>query len=294
MFDCKLALLMKTFLIGFIFLTLCSQAQSQPEDCSIVLNHVLIVVDSTTYQALINSDILHSDFAFGYDKNKNWEAIYLIGQDNYIEIFHPKSLPKEEMAVGSTWICQASLVANCIEIFDLANTNFITYDTDEAYDYLSLYTHDSTNLFTTWEMNKSQYESWTNKAFNDSLIFLTTDYNSPAESDSSKNYLFKNLTGIEINLNVKDSLRVVQYLNLIGYRLASSDQNKLRFTNAKDFVELHFSTIINQASISVIHFELNRVQEFYSIPIGSSQFIVENTTGKWVIQNPSHSISKDN
>jgi hypothetical protein len=282
---------MKKILTLFIFFTVYSGVSAQKHDCSVVLNHFLITVDSTTYQAILGSEILNSDFAYAYERNKNWEGIYIIGQDNYIEIFHPKSVHNEYIPIGFTWICQASLVASCTEKYDLPNNNLIEYSSDENYDYLSVYTQDSlyiqdsSSLMTTWEMNKNQYENWTKKTFNDSLNFQTTDYNSSAESDSSKNYLFNNVTGIQINLNLRDSLSITQYLNLVGYTIGSNVRNNLRFSNSIDFIELDFSENVEFASISVIYFELNQPTESQHITLGNSEILLEGNTGKWEINN---------
>ena len=60
---------MKRILTLFIFFTVCSGARAQTQDCSVLLNHFLIVVDSTTYQAILGSEILNSDFAYSHEKN---------------------------------------------------------------------------------------------------------------------------------------------------------------------------------------------------------------------------------
>jgi hypothetical protein len=75
---------------------------------------------------------------------------------------------------------------NQLESINIDNKKMIDYTSNEEFDELSLYFQDSTNLFTTWEMNKNHYENWSKKSFNDSVTFLPIDYNSPADSDSSK------------------------------------------------------------------------------------------------------------
>jgi len=280
---------MKRILTLFTFLTVCFVAKAQKQNCSVVLNHFLIGVDSTTYQAILGSEILNSDLAYAYERNKNWEGIYIYGQDNYIEIFHPKSVPNEYVPIGLTWVCLTSLVANCTEKYNLPNTDLITYSSGENYDELSVYTTDSvyikesSELICTREMNKKQYESWTKKTFNDSLSFQTTDYNNPAESDSTKNYLFNNVTGIQIKLNLIDSLSITHYLTLIGYSVESNIQNKIKFSNSIDFIELDFSENVEFASISVIYFELNEPTESKHISLGNSEIIIKGNIGKWEI-----------
>ena len=138
----------------------------------------------------------------------------------------------------------------------------------------------SSGLMTTREMNKEQYESWTKKKFNDTVIFQTTDYNSLAESDSSKNYLFNNVTGIELNVNTRDSLSITQYLNLIGYTVESMVQNKLKFSNTIDFIELNFSENVEFSSIAVIYFELNQQTVLKNKKLGNSEIILSGINGK--------------
>lgn len=280
---------MKKILNLLILTSIYSSVQAQRQDCSVVLNHILITVDSTTYQAILKSELVNSNFAFAYERNKNWEGIYMIGKDNYIEIFHPNSIPNNPIPIGNTWICQTSLVANCIENYELPDNKQIDYSLNESFDELSvntldpIYMQDSSNLMTTWEMNKFQYESWTKKTYNDSLIFKTTDYNSISESDSSKNYSFNNITGIQIKLNLKDSSNIVQYLNLIGYTIKSNAQNKMKLSNSIDFIELDFSKNVEFATISTLYFELNKPTKLKHITLGNTEIVITGNVGKWEI-----------
>ena len=281
---------MKRVLIILIFLSTYSLGGAYAQNCSVVLNHFYITVDTNTYNAILKSEILNSDLAYSYEKIRSWGGgIYVIGNDNYIEIFHPNSLSNEYLPIGFTWICNTSLVANCIEQYKLPNSDLVKYSSDENFDELSAFTQDSIyqvnshGLFTTQEMNKGLYESWKKKTFNDSLNFQTTDYNNEAESDSSKNYLFKNVTGIEVLLNTRDSINVTNYLNLIGYTVESKEQKRIKFTNSIDFIEVHFSNNVELATISVIHFELKQPTESRHITIGNSEILLEGHTGKWKI-----------
>lgn len=254
---------------------------TRAQDCSIVLNHFYVTVDSATYQGILDSKIMNSNFAYAYEKNKNWQGIYLIGKDNYIEIFHPNSIQNEELPLGYTWICHSSLKANCIEKLEFSDKGQIAYYPGEEFDELTYETEDSVNLFSVYEMNKSFYESWTKKPYHDSLQFETTDYNSPAESDSSQNYLFKNVMGLHIDINPKDSASVVTYLNLIGYRLNIAQSNSLRFISNRDFITVNFSKDVQYPSISTIYFTLNKKSALKQIKAGSSLITLKGTTGKW-------------
>ena len=281
---------MNRALIILIFLLTYSARGTYAQNCSVVLNHFYITVDTSTYQAILKSEILDSEFAYSYEKIRSWGGgIYIIGKDNYIEIFHPYSISNEYLQTGFTWICNTSLVANCIEKYKLPDSTLIEYSSDENFDELSVFTQDSIyqsnahGLFTTQEMNKELYETLTKKTFIDSLNFQTTDYNNQAESDSSKNYLFKNVTGIEVLVNSRDSINITEYLNLIGYTIESKQKNSLKFTNSIDFIELQFSNNVELATISVIHFELNKPIQSKRLILGNSDLIIESDKGKWEI-----------
>ncbi len=284
---------MKNIITIILFLITYSTTKAQSKDCSVLLNHFYVTVDTNTYQAILDSEILNSDFAYAYENIRSWGGgIYVIGKDNYIEIFHPNSISDEYIPVGFTWVCYTSLVPNCIEKYELPDSDLIEYSSDENFDELSVFTRDSVyqsnthSLITTREMNKGLYENWTKKTYNDSLKFQTTDYNNPAESDSSKNYLFKNVTGLEINLNIRDSLSIIHYLNLIGYTVESKGQNSLKLSNSTDFVELHFSNNVELSTISVIHFELYKPIESTHLLLGNSEIIIDNKTGRWELNKP--------
>ncbi len=292
---------MSRTLIILIFLFTYSARGTYAQNCSVVLNHFYITVDTSTYQAILKSEFFGSEFAYSYEKIRSWgSGIYIIGNDNYIEIFHPNSISNEYLPIGFTWICNTSMAANCIEKYKLPDSTLIEYSSDENFDELSAFTQDSIyqsnshGLFTTQEMNKELYEGWKKKTFNDSLKFRTTDYNNQAESDSSKNYLFKNVTGIEVLMNTRDSINVTEYLNLIGYTIESKQKNSLKFTNSIDFIELHFSNNVELATISVIHFELNEPIESKLLSLGNSELKIENNTGRWEINKLSLTKPKTN
>ena len=251
----------------------------------IVLNHLLIVVDSTTYQEILKSKILNSNFAYSHEKKlKGYSGIYIIGQDNYIEIFNPKSIQNEINKPGTSWICYSSMKVNHLKRLTIPEKKMIEYSSDDEFDYLSLYFQDSTNLFTTWEMNKNQYENWSKKTFSDSVTFMPIDYNSPAESDSSRNYLFNDVVGINVSMNNSDSLNVLDYMTLIGYSKTLSNENKLRFSNSIDFIELDFHKEKEIPRITRIYMKLNSKNKSERIQIGNSEIVIEGDKGIWELE----------
>lgn len=248
----------------------------------IVLNHFLVVVDSTTYQEILKSKILNSNFAYSHEKKlRDWSGIYIIGQDNYIEIFNPKSMQNEVLKLGESWVCHTSLKVNYLESLKVSNKEIFNYSSDEDYDDLSLYFQDSTKLFTTLEINKNHYENWSKKTFSDSVTFLPVDYNSPAESDSSRNYLFNNVTGLRISINNLDSLDVIEYLTLIGYSKTFTNENTFRFSNSTDFIEIEFHKEELIPRITTIYLKLNNENKSERIQIGNSELVIEGNKAIW-------------
>ncbi|AEA45928.1 DUF5829 family protein [Fluviicola taffensis] len=274
----------KLLIIISLFLGTTLSIKGQNNTPKIVLNHFLVIVDSTTYEEILKSKILNSNFAYSQEKKLNgYSGIYIIGQDNYIEIFNPKSIQNEIHKPGESWICHTSMKVNQLENLNTAKKMF-NYSTNEEFDELSLYFKDSTNLFTTWEMNKNHYENWSKKAFSDSVIFLTVDYNSPAESDSSRNYLFNNVAGIRVSITNSDSTDVVDYLTLIGYSKTFTNENTLRFSNSTDFIEIEFHKEELIPRITTIYMKLNSQHKSERIQIGNSELFIEGNKAIWELE----------
>ena len=274
----------KLLIILSLFLGTTSSIKGQYNIPKIVLNHFLVIVDSTTYEEILKSKILNSNFAFSHEKKlKGYSGIYIIGQDNYIEIFNPKSIQNEVHKPGESWICHTSMKVNQLENLNTSKKMF-NYSTNEEFDELSLYFKDSTNLFTTWEMNKNHYENWSKKTFSDSVNFLAVDYNSPAESDSSRNYLFNNVAGVRISINKSDSLEVIDYMTLIGYSKTITKENKLRFSNSTDFIEIVFQKEKEIPRITTIYLKLNSENKSERIQIGNSELIIKEKQAIWELE----------
>ena len=274
----------KLLIILSLFLGTTSSIKGQNNIPKIILNHFLVIVDSTTYEEILKSKILNSNFAFSHEKKlKGYSGIYIIGQDNYIEIFNPKSIQNEVHKPGESWICHTSMKVNQLENLNTSKKMF-NYSTNEEFDELSLYFKDSTNLFTTWEMNKNHYENWSKKTFSDSVNFLAVDYNSPAESDSSRNYLFNNVAGVSISINKSDSLEIIDYMTLIGYSKTITKENKLRFSNSTDFIEIVFHKEKEIPRITTIYLKLNSENKSERIQIGNSELIIKGKQAIWELE----------
>ena len=251
----------------------------------VCFNHSLLVVDSLTYSAVANSEFIKKHFAFSYERQlTGFQGFYLIGKTNYIELFHPKSMQEEDLEKGTIWICLASLRANYLEQLNKEKLNFIEFESDDTYNYLSLIVNDSINPISTWEMRKQQFESWTKKEYNDSIDFAPVDYNNPQESDSSSNYLLNDVKGIGISLNTKDSLIVIRYLEQIGYDSITEFEGHLRISNSDQFIELHMSNEIISMTINRYYIQLNRTVEESTEIIGNSRIESNGNSAIWIFE----------
>lgn len=250
----------------------------------VCFNHSLLVLDSVTYAAVINSEFLNQ-FAFSYEKRlSGYQGFYLIGSTNYIEFFHPEGMEGENLEKGEIWICLASLKANYLKKLNTRKLTFIEYESDDQYNYLSLMIKDSINPITTWEMRKKQYESWTKKEYHDSITLLPIDYNSPQESDSSSNYLMNDVNGIGLSLNPDDSLKVICYLKEIGYDSYSKFNGYTRISNNEQFIELYISKNINSPSINRFYIQLNKSVGRSTEVIGNSKIELNGKSAIWIFE----------
>ena len=271
---------MKPILTLIIFFTILP-LKAQENDCKVQLNHFLIFVDSTTYWEIMQSEVFNSNFAFSFYKHVSWEGLYFIGEENYIEIFHPNSIHDEYYPPGSSWVCHASLKANCIENYAFPENEQFIYSTNEHYDDISLETSDSSNLFTTWEMNEIQYITWVKKEYSDTMSFLPTDYASAEDADSSKNYLFNNILGLEILANRKDSVNISQYFQMIGYKMVTDENEYLMYMDENEFIELSYTDDLQFPTITTVYFEINEMKKKEEIIIGDSKITLNGKRGSW-------------
>lgn len=250
----------------------------------ICFNHSVLVLDSVTYHAVVNSEFVKR-LAFSQERQLNgYKGFYLFGKTNYIELFHPKSFDGYEEEEGGMWINLASLKANYITNLNWEKLDFVTYESNDHYYDLSLIVGDSINPIATWEMTKEHYESWTKKQYNDSMDFLPVDYNSLQDSDSSSNYLMSDVIGIGIRLNPDDSLAMVSYLKTAGFAAVSEQNGLTRVSNNEQFFELYFSSAKKLPTINRFYIRLNKPVEPIIEIIGNSRIQCDGKLAIWYFE----------
>jgi len=253
-----------------------------PTENPICFNHSLLVLDSATYFAAVNSEFLH-EFAFAEERQlEGYKGFYLFGQTNYIELFHPNSFEGNVEAVGGMWVCHASLKAHHLEQLNRTTDDCIDFESDELFQYYSLVLNDSVEpIISAWEMQPDFYESWTKKSYHDSLVFLPVDYNSPADTDSAAHYVMKDVSGIGLSVTPADSAKVVTYLQEIGYTSATAVNGQRRMSNNDQFIELQVSDSHHAPTINCFYIELNQTVEPANEVIGHSKLVCERDQAIW-------------
>lgn len=250
----------------------------------ICFNHSVLVLDSATYFAVVNSELIKR-LAFSQERQLNgYKGFYLFGKTNYIELFHPKSFDGYEEEEGGMWINLAPLKANYITNLNWEKLDFVKYESNDHYYDLSLIVGDSITPIATWEMTEAHYESWTKKEYNDSMDFLPVDYNSLQDSDSSSNYLMSDVIGIGIRLNPDDSLAVVSYLNTVGFAAVSELNGLTRVSNNDQFFELHFSIDKKLPTINRFYIRLSKPVEPIIEIIGNSRIQCDGNLAIWYFE----------
>jgi len=250
----------------------------------ICFNHSVLVLDSVTYYAVVNSEFV-KQLAFSQERQlTGYKGFYLFGKTNYIELFHPKSFDGYEEEEGGMWINLAPLKANYITNLNWEKLDFVKYESNDHYYDLSLIVGDSINPIATWEMTKEHYESWTKKEYNDSMDFLPVDYNSLQDSDSSSSYLMSDVKGIGIRLNPDDSLAIVGYLNTVGFAAVSEQNGLTRVSNNDQFFELHFSRDRKFPTINRFYIRLSKPVEPIIEIIGNSRIQCDGKLAIWYFE----------
>lgn len=266
--------------IFFLLLSTSSIAQSRSE--LICFNHFALVLDSTTYHEAVNSAFLNR-FAFAEEKElPGYTGFYLIGQTNYIELFHPRSFDGFEEEEGGMWMCLASLKANYIQELNPDSLDFIQLTADDQYESLEFHLNDSINPITVREMNKEQYESWTKKAYHDSISFLPVDYNSPAEADSSTHYLMNDVVGIGMRVQIEDFDKVIRYLLEIGFHSRADYKGYTKLYKGHQYVELYPAKGNAAPTISRFYLRLNEPVESSKEIIGNSTLMCNGVSATWI------------
>ncbi|MDX2362204.1 MAG: DUF5829 family protein [Crocinitomicaceae bacterium] len=268
--------------ILFVFTIGLTYSQQGP---IIRLNHLLVVVDSATYSALCDSSLKTKELWYSHQKQlKDWEGLYIIGENNYLEIFHPNSFNGNPMLKGENWTCYASMKSEYLESLSYDST-YVKFDEDDYTQTLSFALNDYLSPFEIWEMKALQYETWTKqwtkKEFESGMSFNPVDYNSPAESDSSKNYLFNDIVGITYTIPSIDSVKTIGFFEICGYSITERTIDMVSFDNGAERVTLFFKDEINTVLVNSIELKLNQNCRKKEYLIGLSKLVIDGNTAIW-------------
>jgi hypothetical protein len=265
------------FSILLVLVVTGSHAQQEP---LIRLNHMLVVVDSATYTALCDSSFMDNSLWFAHEKELNyWKGFYIIGENNYLEIFNQQSMKGDTLDLGDNWTCYASMKSNHFRSLKL-NETYMDLEEDEDFKTLSFQLNDSVSPFEAWEMNQAHYESWTKKKFKAGMSFEPYDYNSKAESDSSNNYLFNDVIGINYSIPEADSSRAIAFFEVCGYSISERSTDEVSFENGVERITLQFEEV-DTVTINSIELKLNETLKEEELAIGSTKLIIDGDTVTW-------------
>jgi len=258
-------------------------SSAQSKKSRICINHFYLVLDSLTYKEFIQSSFISDTLAFSYEKEVNsWKGFYLIGSDNIIELFNTKSHKNRAFEVGDMWLCLSSLKAGVLD--SLSKTVFKDYPIYKAFGYkcIDINTNNEYQPITLWEMSKRKYKKKTKRKYYDSMNFSSTDYNDSAESDSSKSFLFQNISGIDLKISSADSISFCTFLNNCGYTLNDHFNNKVIYNNGNEFINLIIYETCFKPTITGIYLKLNKKVETKNVIIGNSEIQLKGYDAIWL------------
>ena len=265
---------------SFLFLLVISGSYAQQEPL-IRLNHLMLVVDSATFISLLDSQPVEDQFWLKDEKElEYWKGLYIIGENNYLEIFHRNSMKNEVLDVGENWSCYASMKSDYVKSFTYDSTS-IHFEEDDFFTTWSFELSNELSPFEVWEMNQLHYESWTKKEFEPGMTFEPSDYNSKAESDSSKQYLFDDLIGVTYTIPSADSERAIGFFQNFGYTIQERTMNSVSFENGAERISLIFEDDLDAVLINSLELKLQKDCPKDEFSIGSSIMSINGQTAVW-------------
>ncbi|MGV3610702.1 MAG: DUF5829 family protein [Fluviicola sp.] len=271
------------YLLNALFVLIAGGACAQQEP-SIRLNHLWIALDSTTYQAIRNSDFLKSGFAYSMEKQLTyWEGFYIIGKNTYLELFHPKSIVGEKLVPGQNWTSYSSLQSGSVNSLAL-DSSYINMEDDDHFkclNYISYVQDDTLSPFAIYEMKQLHYEGWVKKEFKQGMTFDPVDYNSRAESDSSENYLFQDIVGITYSIPSADAANAIDFFSKSGYPVKKRAKNCVVCDNGTERIVLLFKDNAGTVLVNSLELKLRGKYKKKKYFFGQSKLLIKGETATW-------------
>lgn len=260
----------------------------------VYLSHVYLVLDSTAYSSIWNSDFLRDNFANRVTKTVNadsaqaWTAIYIWGENTYVELF----VTDEAVSNGYSGIGFGVDVAGGIDNLyeyctNLGMTNVhkglkhrqVEDDEIPWFYILGFASEDSTatSLLHTWVM-EYDYEYMKSKypdENHDSLQITRKYYN---QKEYRNDLLFKDIIEIELALNEFDHKNLSEVLKNYGYQI--EQQGNLTIGNGPDITMILRAKSEHQSGICRIKFSLNDKQyEQQTVLFGTNSRLIFRPDG---------------
>ncbi len=268
------------------------------------LNHIYLVLDTTTISAISNSEFLHSYFAeirkttVKAEDGKQWTGLYLFGENTYIEIF--------ALGANENQLDQAAAVAFGVEKeVDLVTFRNRVEASNLNSDFLQrkrLWKEKLIPWFKSLEvslgdsLNQNELRSWVmsyDSSYMDTMVRPFVSKKFPAGSISRKFYnarvfddqkLLADIDKVGLSIDSLHAKHISELLTMLEYK--ETLENGLQTFHGPGII---FEFTINQAGqnrINYLRFTLHQKVEKSVCTFGKSTLSFSEYNATWYFNSP--------
>lgn len=233
-------------------LLICGQTSTDKEvSPKVFLNHFFLIIDSSTYKNIVESDFIKNEFANFEQRttfisdNESYTGAYIYGENTYFEFFDtskkPSSMPVDTtsgIAFGVEQKGESKIIQKKLKEYKNAMYSLTTRKTGEIqvpWFFVTgvFYGKTKSNIFT-WVME--YHEDFLKKWYpdlapispgitrKDVLKRYAAKITKPEET---KSRLLKDVTEVNLSLKQQDSERLIGELTVFGYELTLDGNKKI-------------------------------------------------------------------
>jgi hypothetical protein len=271
---------------------------------SVFLNHIYIILDEATYEAIKSSDFLKTEFCHCQENSNTgandrgpiaWTGFYLIGENTYIELFNQKdqetlySIITGNIGLGFS-VDRIEELEKIYELFKQTFGNSVNKSLMEKtvnginipwfYSVEATIKYSMLPKFDTWIMayhhdycKKFNSNDITRKGYNQNYNAIPYD----------KTKLFKDIQEVTLLLTDDIKKKFVDRQTILGYTCEESDGNAI--CKGPEITLIVKPSKNQTCKLTALHMSLNRtINGIRTYNLGNSMLVLEHQTATWMFE----------
>lgn len=275
------------------------QTPKEVEPVDVFLNHVYVVVDSSTYEDIASSKFIMHEFAdfiqatSSTDDDESWTGTYLSGEQTYLEILNASQRSNSNASFCGLGFCTE-------EVGDIENLKYLMQDQIDCNVDLVLKKRKSADTVFPWfrqivcEKFKQNYvlDTWILEYDENYLKNMLPDGTSEDWGITRKHYnkryfdesrYLKDVTGVTLALDRKNYDALVKKFQIFGYDVVKDGVRTLCKGQGIEY-EL-VPAALSQIGVQKIKFSLLKAKEgekLYQFGEDSKLIFYDGLTAEWI------------